>query len=136
MTMLRNVELTETLHAIMSRNTEYYQTDYAEDMQELLHGRQRHYLFMSYRMGTLLVPEESVYTRESSCRKGWLECGEERPDLVRAFAARVDRRMPPRARARGCGPAGLCQSCDRCGDEHGVGDGHGAGRGRASAQPA
>lgn len=97
MTMLRNVELTETLHAIMSRNTEYYQTDYAEDMQELLHGRQRHYLFMSYRMGTLLVPEESVYTRESSCRKGWLECGEERPDLVRAFAARVDRRMPPGA---------------------------------------
>ena len=56
MTMLRNVELTETLRAIMSRNTEYYQTDYAEDMQELLHGRQRHYLFMSYRMGTLLVP--------------------------------------------------------------------------------
>lgn len=37
MTMLRNVELTETLRAIMSRNTEYYQTDYAEDMQELLH---------------------------------------------------------------------------------------------------
>ena len=30
MTMLRNVELTETLRAIMSRNTEYYQTDYAE----------------------------------------------------------------------------------------------------------
>lgn len=100
MTMLKNVELTETLRAIMSRNTEYYQTDYAEDMQELLHGRQRHYLFMSYRMGTLLVPEESVYTRESSCRKGWLECGEERPDLVRAFAARVDRRMPP-GRVRG-----------------------------------
>lgn len=98
MTMLRNVELTETLHAIMSRNTEYYQTDYAEDMQELLHGRQRHYLFMSYRMGTLLVPEESVYTRESSCRKGWLECGTERPDLVRAFAVRVDRRMPGRVR--------------------------------------
>ena len=70
MTMLKNVELTETLRAIMSRNTEYYQTDYAEDMQELLHGRQRHYLFMSYRMGTLLVPEESVYYRESSCRKG------------------------------------------------------------------
>ena len=100
MTMLKNVELTEMLRAIMSRNTEYYQTDYAEDMQELLHGRQRHYLFMSYRMGTLLVPEESVYTRESSCRKGWLECGEERPDLVRAFAARVDRRMPP-GRVRG-----------------------------------
>lgn len=98
MTMLRNVELTETLRAIMSRNTEYYQTDYAEDMQELLHGRQRHYLFMSYRMGTLLVPEESVYTRESSCRKGWLECGTERPDLVRAFAVRVDRRMPGRVR--------------------------------------
>lgn len=98
MTMLRNVELTETLRAIMSRNTEYYQTDYAEDMQELLHGRQRHYLFMSYRMGTLLVPEESVYYRESSGRKGWLECGEERPDLVRAFAVRVDRRMPGRVR--------------------------------------
>lgn len=98
MTMLKNVELTETLRAIMSRNTEYYQTDYAEDMQELLHGRRRHYLFMSYRMGTLLVPEESVYTRESSCRKGWLECGTERPDLVRAFAVRVDRRMPGRVR--------------------------------------
>lgn len=98
MTMLKNVELTETLRAIMSRNTEYYQTDYAEDMQELLHGKQRHYLFMSYRMGTLLVPEKSVYYRESSSHRGWLECGIERPDLVRAFAVRVDRRMPGHVR--------------------------------------
>ena len=73
MTMLKNVELTETLRAIMSRNTEYYQTDYAEDMQELLHGRQRHYLFMSYRMGTLLVP---VYRLSSPDYSRPLRAGE------------------------------------------------------------
>lgn len=98
MTMLKNVELTEMLRAIMSRNTEYDQMHYAKDMQELLNGSQRHYLFMSYRMGTLLVPEESVYYRESSAHRGWLECGTERPDLVRAFAVRVDRRMPGHVR--------------------------------------
>lgn len=74
MTMLKNVELTETLHAIMSRNTEQYQTDYAEDMQELLYGRQRHYLFVSYELDTLLIPEDSVYYRESWCHRWWMEC--------------------------------------------------------------
>ena len=69
-----------------------------KDMQELLNGSQRHYLFMSYRLGTLLIPEKSVYERRNRCRKGWLECGRERPDLVRAYAVRVDRRMPGRVR--------------------------------------
>ena len=98
MTMLKNVELTEMLRAIMSCNTEYDQMHYAKDMQELLNGSQRHYLFMSYRLGTLLIPEKSVYERRNRCRKGWLECGRERPDLVRAYAVRVDRRMPGRVR--------------------------------------
>lgn len=98
MTMLKNVELTETLRAIMSRNTEQYQTDYAEDMQELLYGRQRHYLFVSYELGTLLIPEDSVYYRESWCHRWWMECETQRPDCVRAFAVSVDKRMPGRAR--------------------------------------
>ena len=102
MTMFRNVELTETLRAIMSRNTERNQTDYAADMQELLHGKHRHYLFMSYENGTLLFPEHGVYYRESLFHAQWLVRQEERPDFVRAFAVSVDRRMQGHVRGDIC----------------------------------
>ena len=98
MTVLKNVELTDTLCAIMSRNTEHNQTDYAFDMHELLYGKHRHYLFMSHERGTLLVPEQSVYYRESWFHDQWLALIEKRPDLVRAFAVSVDRRMPGHVR--------------------------------------
>ena len=102
MTVLKSVELTDTLRAIMSRNTEYGQTDYAKDMQELLYGTQRNYLFLSHQSGTFLAPEEAVYYRESTFHEAWVGCDEQRLEQVKAFAVSVDRRMPGHVRGDIC----------------------------------
>ena len=98
MTVLKNVELTDTLRAIMSRNTEFYQTDYAGAMQDLMHDERRHYLFLTYREGTFLAPEEMVYYRESFYHKAWLSADESQLEYIKAYAVSVDRRMPGHVR--------------------------------------
>ena len=89
----RNVELTEALRAIVCRNTERNQAYYAEDRMLLLHGRWKHYLFMSHRSGTVLVPEDLVYAARTAQHALWCRYAEKDDPGIRIYAVSVEKRV-------------------------------------------
>lgn len=98
MYVFRNVEVTEALRAIMCRNTEENQSDYAEDMQLLYCNAIQHVLFMTHKTGTVIMPEEAVYRRGSPQQALWLRYAQKPGWHALCFAVTVKKRLYGRVR--------------------------------------
>mgnify|MGYP007125811924 CR=1 FL=1 len=87
-----NIDIPEAMRRIVASNTEYYQTDVAYDMDKVLHGEDRDYLFLSRVSGAWCFPEPSVYIKDAQPNTTWLFFEQCRSERVLAYALHVKQR--------------------------------------------
>lgn len=91
-----DVDVLATMKKIMEQNTDFYQTDFQYDIQQLREAMEdrngyRGFLWLTRQNGTWCFPERNVYINHTNANSTWMYYGGQKSEKAKAFYVEMKR---------------------------------------------